>query len=331
MSRAVLWMKRLLYACASLALIGILVLSGFRVSASARENRSRKEAAPAAGKFVKAGDVEIYLQEAGGGAGAPVVFIHGTGAWSETWRDSMTALAAGGFRSIAIDLPPFGFSEKPAGGSYSLDAQAKRIVGVLDGLGIEKAILIGHSFGGGPTVEAALMNPGRIASLVLVDAALGLDAGPGESSMLQDVLLGVTPLRDAVAATTITNPMFTRRFLKMFLFRKDAATDARTAIYQRPFVVEGSTRAVSAWLPAFLSSKQAARSLDPKAYAALTMPVSLIWGAQDTVTPLSQAEHLKQLMPHAELSVLNDIGHIPQVEDPARFNEALLNFLTKHR
>jgi pimeloyl-ACP methyl ester carboxylesterase len=88
---------------------------------------------------------------------------------------------------------------------------------------------------------------------------------------------------------------------------------------------------VSSWLPEFLSSKQAAQSLDPNAYSRLTMPVSLIWGAQDTVTPLNQAERLKQIVPHAELSVLDGVGHIPQIEDPARFNAALLKFLMKRQ
>jgi len=331
MSRSVRWIKRILKIVASLAIIGILILSAFRFAASRRESRTSREAAPSTGRFVKAGDVEIYLQEAGSGSGAPVVFVHGTGAWSETWRDSINALTAAGFRTVAIDLPPFGFSEKPGNGSYSLEAQAKRIVGVLDALDLNKAILVGHSFGGGPTVEAALMRTDRIKSLVLVDAALGLEAQSSDAPAIQRVFLSVTPLRDAVAAATITNPMFTKTFLKMFLFKKDAATDTRVAIYQRPFVVEGSTKAVSAWLPSFLSSQQVARSLDPGSYANLTMPVSLIWGAQDTVTPLSQAEHLKQLIPHAELTVLHDIGHIPQVEDQARFNEALLNFLTEHK
>jgi pimeloyl-ACP methyl ester carboxylesterase len=331
MTRRFRWIRRILYTVAAVPIIVLLVLSGFRFAASLRESRSARDAAPAGGRFVKAADVEIYLQEAGDPKGVPVVFIHGTGAWSETWRDSMNALAAAGFRSVALDLPPFGFSQKPENGAYSLDAQAKRIVGVLDALEAEQAILVGHSFGGGPTVEAALVHTARVKALVLVDAALGLDAPSADTSALQRVVLGVTPLRNAVTAATITNPMFTRTFLRMFLFNKDAATGARVAIYQRPFVVNGSTQAVSAWLPSFLSSTQIAKSLDPTSYASLTMPVSLIWGAQDTVTPLGQAEHLKGLMPHAELSVLNGIGHIPQVEDPARFNETLVNFLRSHK
>jgi len=173
------------------------------------------------------------------------------------------------------------------------------------------------------------MSTARVKSLILVDAALALDAPSGDASLLQKFVLGVTPLRNAVTATTITNPIFTKTFLRAFLFKKDAATDGRVAIYQRPFVVSGTSKAVSSWLPEFLSTKQAAQSLDPGAYSKLMMPVSLIWGAEDTVTPLNQAERLKQIIPHAELSVLKGVGHIPQIEDPAGFNQTLVKFLRK--
>jgi pimeloyl-ACP methyl ester carboxylesterase len=325
------WLRRFSYAAVWLTLLIVVVLSAFRLAASAREDQTSHAAAPGNGKFVRAGDVEIHLQEAGDGSGEPVIFIHGTGAWSETWRDTMTAVAGAGFKSIAIDLPPFGFSERPSNASYSRADQARRIIGVLDALHIQQAILVGHSFGGGPTVEAALMRTERIKSLVLVDAALALDGRSTDTPLIQKMVLGLTPLRNAVSAATITNPLFTKTFLKTFLFKKEAATDERVAIYQRPFVVTGTSVAVSSWLPEFLSSKQAAQSLDPNAYSRLTMPVSLIWGAQDTVTPLNQAERLKQIVPHAELSVLDGVGHIPQIEDPARFNAALLKFLMKRQ
>ena len=172
-----------------------------------------------------------------------------------------------------------GFRSDPTNAGYSLPEQGKRILGVLDALGLKQAILVGHSFGGGPTVEAALMGTDRIKGLVLVDAALGLDAAPGDGPSIQKALMGVTPLRDALSAATITNPMLTKTFLRSFIFNKDAATDARVAIYQKPFIVEGSTKAISSWVPTFLSTNQVAKSLDPKAYAALRMPVSLIWGS----------------------------------------------------
>ena len=77
----------------------------------------------------------------------PVVLIHGTAAWSELWRATIDALAAAGFHVIALDLPPFGFSDRP--GDYTRERQAARIDGVLDQLGVAPAIIVGHSFGAG--------------------------------------------------------------------------------------------------------------------------------------------------------------------------------------
>jgi pimeloyl-ACP methyl ester carboxylesterase len=94
---------------------------------------------------VRASNAGIFVQESGPVSGRPVLLIHGTGAWSEIWRETIEPLSAAGFRTVAIDLPPFGYSEKPAAASaYSRENQARRIIGVLDALHIERAILVGH-------------------------------------------------------------------------------------------------------------------------------------------------------------------------------------------
>jgi len=71
----------------------------------------------------------------------------------------MAPLAEAGYRCIALDIPPFGYSERPSTPAYDNADQAKRIVALMDSLGIEHAILLGHSFGGGTTMEIALMIP----------------------------------------------------------------------------------------------------------------------------------------------------------------------------
>src|SRR5215212_2230207 len=92
----------------------------------------------------------------------------------------MGALAADGFRVVAMDVPPFGYSERLRGAeSYGREKQARRIVAVLDALGIGQVSLVGHSVGARPTIEAAAAIPSRVRSLVLVDPALGFAAeGP---------------------------------------------------------------------------------------------------------------------------------------------------------
>jgi hypothetical protein len=158
-----------------LAPLLVLVLTCFSVLALLRERSARTAAAPGTGRFVRADDVDVFLQESGPASGEPVLLIHGTGAWSEIWRETMTALAESGYRAIAIDVPPFGYSEKPRGpAAYRRERQARRILGVLDALGLRQAILVGHSVGARTTVEAALIAPDRVPRLILVDAGGGV-------------------------------------------------------------------------------------------------------------------------------------------------------------
>jgi len=264
-----------------------------------------------------------------GPVGAPVVvFVHGMGAWSELWRETLVATAGAGFRAVALDLPPFGYSERPAPDAFGRRHQARRILGVVDALGVEQAILVGHSFGGGPTMEAVLLAPQRVRALVLADAAIGLDATGGVGA-LPAAVLGLRPLRNAIVAATITNPMLTRRLISGFVANTAAVTDARISVVQAPMVHQGATDAFGFWLLDFVTSREVAVSQRPDAYRPLTLPTLIIWGALDTTTPLSQGQRLAQLISGAELAVMAGVGHMPQIEDPAQFNRLLLAFLRR--
>jgi pimeloyl-ACP methyl ester carboxylesterase len=323
MRRFLKWLGALL-GVAVLAVV--LVLVGFRWQAERREVQSAAQLAPGGGRLVQAADVMVFVQEAGPRDGPAVLFIHGTGAWSETWRDSMQTLARAGFHAIALDLPPFGFSQRPATARYGRQDQARRIIGVLDALGIERATLVGHSFGGGPTVEAAFLAPQRVEALVLVDVALGLGAAPSQPGLLQQALEW-QPVRDAVVATFLTNPLFTKRLLGMFIADAAHAKPERVLVYQRPLGVAGSTPAIGAWLPSLFKTETDAASARPAAYASLPMPVKIIWGSLDTITPQSQGEQLAALVPGAQLHLMPNVGHIPQIEDGPQFNALLLKLM----
>jgi pimeloyl-ACP methyl ester carboxylesterase len=316
---------------AALAVVAV-ALGWFRWEASRREVVQAETAAPAGGRYVKSTDVSIFVQETGPADGVPVLFVHGTGAWSEAWRGAMTAAAGVGARAIAIDLPPFGFSQRPADARYGKLEQGRRIVGVLEALDLKQVILVGHSFGGGPTTEAALLAPQRVRALVLVDAALSIganDANTPESSALVGGLLAVQPLRDSLVATFLTNPMFTRNLLEQFIDNPVHATNEWVALYQRPLVVTGTTAAVGSWLPELLVPSRVAASERPASYRGMKTPLFVIWGDRDRITPLDQGKRVAALVPGAQLTVLRGVGHIPQIEDSAAFNKALLAAIAK--
>lgn len=325
--RLVRWIVR---AAVALLAIATIVLAVMRWQATRRETHSAAASAPRGGRFVRAHDVDLFVQERGDPTRPAVVFVHGTGAWSETWLPAMDAVAAAGFHSVALDLPPFGYSQRPDPPRYDKREQGRRIAALLDAMALERPVLVGHSFGGGPTVEALMTASDRARALVLVDAALGIredGASPSSGSPISRGFLAVGPLRDAVVATFLTNPSFTRRLLQSFVADPAIATDARVSVYQRPLVVRGTTRAFGQWLPALLLPDPQARSEDPAQYARLRLPVAALWGDRDTVTPLDQGRRLVSLVPAARLVVLPGIGHIPQIEDADGFNRALVEVL----
>ena len=336
------------YALGALALAVVLLLAGFRVAAARRERVSRQETAPKTGRFVRAADVELFVQEEGPADGAPVVFVHGTGAWSEIWRGTMRVLAGAGYRAIALDMPPFGFSSRPASADYGDDAQARRILGALDALRLERATVVGHSFGGRPTMQATFLAPQRVERLVLVDAALDLTRGcagedargcavalrtsfsPRETTgpWLVRAALGAPPLRDAVVAATLSSPRMTGWLLSKLVSNREAAvTPARVAMLQRPFVVDGWTHGLGEWLAPFATTRTSSMATDRSRYATLTMPALVLWGARDSLTPMPQGEDLVRLIRGARWEVLPRAGHIPAIEDEPSFDAALLDFL----
>lgn len=325
------WLLRLLLVPLGVVL---LLFTGCWIASQSRESKSRAEAAGGSGRFLRAADVELHIQEAGPADGPTVVMIHGTGAWSEIWRETITALTAAGYRSVAIDLPPFGFSERPANANYGDEAQAARILGILEGLDLHGVTLVGHSFGARPTVTAALRALPRIRNLVLIDPALGIRSGDAMASVLPlplRAIVGTPILRDPLIAATLTNPILTKMLLRRLILDPADATDHQVELVQRQFAVDGTTHALGAWLRAFLSDAEAAPARDLATYRQLPIPTLLLWGAEDAITPLDQSTPVLDALPHASLVVLEKTGHIPMIENVAAVNAALLHFLSQQQ
>ncbi|MBX9651219.1 MAG: alpha/beta hydrolase [Xanthobacteraceae bacterium] len=313
------WSARGLLA---LLLLIVLVIVAFRLAASIRETRTRAELAPPTGHLVPTRSGSVFVQEKGPIDGIPVVLFHGTAAWSELWRHTSDAAAAAGYHVIALDLPPFGFSDRPGG--YTRADQAARINDVLGALKAAPAIIVGHSFGAGAATELAMRYPERARGLVLVDAALGLTAAPSDAPW------AIQPkwIREILVSLTITNPAATKTLLEMLIAKKERALPEFVAILQRPIAQRDSTSDIADWLYYFLGADRAAVSADRSAYARLKTPVAILWGDKDSITPVEQALDLRTLLPPpTSLNLLPGLGHIPQIEDPDAFNDALLKAL----
>ena len=120
--------------------------------------------------FTRVNGARIHYQEAGDENAPPLILIHGFISSNLVWSDVFLPLAGAGFRVIAPDLPGYGYSDKPSYAEYTIEAQARAVLGLLDRLGIEKATIVGASYGGAIAATLALDYPERVERLVLVGA-----------------------------------------------------------------------------------------------------------------------------------------------------------------
>lgn len=324
LGRLVLWL-------AGFALVSILIwVIGSGIAAKVRE--SDIPAPPPRGQLIPTRDGAIFAQIRGKDTAPPVLLVHGSVAWSGFWDNIAERLATDGFRTIAIDLPPFGYSDRSARHAYARADQAQRIADVVRGLNLRDTIIVGHSFGAGTVVESVMQNPSLFGGMILIAGALSLPA-TGEDYKPESKLIRWSLHQPFIAenlvTSIVTNPLPMRRLLASFLYNKAAATDEQVDILKRPYVRPGTTQAYAQWLPTLLLADPSALSAKPGNYANITVPTSLIWGDRDHVTPLAQGHELHRLISGSNFTVINDVGHIPHIEAPERLHFILLKELSR--
>lgn len=310
-----------------IAMLGVLglLLGGLRAAALLRETEGATDSAPANGMLVATHDATIHVSTWGPGEGRTLLFTHGMAAWGGLWRDTAERLAMEGYRVVAVDLPPFGFSERPA--DLSRTAQAARLADVIEALELDRPLVVGHSYGGGVAAELMLRRPDLLGGAVLVCPVLGLDGNAAAKSVPAPLRSDL--LAEVLVAATVTNPLATPMLVKRFMHRTDALTADHVTILQRPGRRRGSTEAMVAWLRAFLHGDPAALSRSPEAHRASDVPYALIWGTHDTVVLLAEGERLARLREPVAFTTLGEVGHMPQIEAPALFDQALLDALVR--
>lgn len=312
------WARRLPILFAALLLLPVGIALVFRVAAAFRETDT---AVPVGTSLVPTRLGTVAARIEGDHARPAILLVHGTAAWSGFWRDVSRHLRERGWRVIAVDLPPFGYSGRDPGGRYDRVSQAERLAVLLRRTGAGPTVVLGHSFGAGAATELAVRHPEQVRRLVLVDAALGpLDPGPGKSA--PERLLALGPVAQGVTAASVTNPLATGALLRSFMSRKAPAARWVETI-QQPMRRTGTTAAYAAWLPALFETDDGALSRRRAALAAIKPPVAIIWGETDTVTPLAQGQALAGITRARRFTVLKAVGHIPHVEAPREFTAAL--------
>jgi pimeloyl-ACP methyl ester carboxylesterase len=306
-------MLRAIVALFLFVLVLLLILRGFagwREAGATRPQGVSTFATPAGA---------VAARITGPADGPPIVLVHGTAAWSGFWQEVADHLAARGWRVVAIDLPPFGWSDRDPQNRYDRVAQAERLAAVVGALG-KPATVVGHSFGAGPATELALRHPDELRGLILVDAALGELDPAAESSVAETMRM--TPLAELATAASVTNPNALEPLLRSMIARKEQA-HRWVPVLRTPMMREGTTSAYAAWLPNLFAKQDGSLSRRTAELRKIKVPVALIWGDADTVTPLDQGKRIAELTRARSLQVLSGVGHIPHIEEPEGFRKAL--------
>jgi len=301
--------------------VAVVGLLGFRLAATLRESAVFADL-PAQGRLIETALGPIYVEELGPLYGPPILLVHGSVGWSRMWQPTQVALANAGYRAIAFDMPPMGYSFRDEAKDYNRVTQARRLLALVMALEI-KPVVVAHSFGAGAAAEAAMQDPAALAGLVVVSGAIGLSGPEGGAPPWP---LGNSFMRELAVSATVTNPLAMGPLLRQFLYRKEAATPEVIDMLLAPTRRPGTTAALADWLPSLLVPPVGALSTRPEGWTDLAVPVAFLWGDRDTATPLAQGQALADLT-GAPLSILPEVGHIPQIEDAPAFQAALIAIL----
>jgi 2-hydroxymuconate-semialdehyde hydrolase len=250
------------------------------------------------------------------GAGFPVLFIHGSGpgvsAWAN-WRLALPELAKN-YRVIAPDMVGFGFSERPAGITYDIATWVKQTIGLLDALGLEKAHIVGNSFGGAIALALAIQHPDRVARLVL----MGSVGVPFPISAGLDAVWGYEPSLDNM-----------KKLLDIFAYSRELVNDDLAELRYRASIRPGFQESFSAMFPAPRQRWVDAMTSREADIRALPHETLIIHGRDDKVIPLSNSLTLLEWIDRSQLHVFSRCGHWVQIEHAARFAQLLDNFFAE--
>lgn len=242
----------------------------------------------------------------------PLLLIHGFGASMFSFRHQIDEMAQSR-RVTAIDLPGFGYSDRPLDADLSHSAHVTRLISLMDRLGIERAVIVGHSMGGAIALRLAAEHPGRVAGLVLAGAAHPNQRPPSPLVRL------MRPLLPLVLATFVGTGRL-RAQLRRMVYDPAFITDEVAAGYIEPLRLRGTA--------ATLINQISSVSRDqPVAVQTITAPTLLLWGESDRVVPPPTGARLLADLPASRIEMISRAGHFLLEEQPQACNRAINAFL----
>ena len=304
----------------------VLVLVGpFLVPVGSVENtRPPQDLAGPDSIFLEINNLNVHLKRSGAGEPA-FILLHGFGASTFSWREVLDPLSADGM-VIAYDRPAFGLTERPinweGANPYTQESNIDLLIGLMDAMGIDQAILVGNSAGGTLATAFTLAHPERVQALIQVNAAI-YQTRP-DSPLLGWLLK--TPQMDHIG------PLITRRLAgeQGDAFIRSAWSDP-APVETNPEIIAGYRKPLMAdnWDRALWEHTKAARAPGlAERLGEIQVPTLVIAGADDQIVPLDNSLRLAEDIPGARLVVIENCGHLPQEECPGEFLAAINDFIT---
>lgn len=256
-----------------------------------------------------------------GGAGAPLLLIHGLGGNWTVWLENMPTLAQH-HRVLAVDLPGFGSSATPQDG-ISINGYADTVQRFCEALKLESVTIFGSSLGGWVAAELAQRESADLAGLVLVDAA-GIVPTRVERWKVLSIMEGAA--RMAPLAPRFRKSIASRQRLRALSLRYtvDSPADLAADLVFMALPEHAD--------PGFRPALTAARHSWSEAWcdrlSQISCPTLIVWGAHDSLLPLRHGREFERRIPGSQLAVIAGAGHLPMIERPAKFNRLALEFVS---
>lgn len=259
-----------------------------------------------------------YVDE---GQGEPILFVHGTPAWSFLYRHLISGLA-GEMRCVAPDHIGFGLSAKPPGWSYSVAAHAANLGALVDHLGLRDITLVVHDLGGPIGLSLALARPELVRRLVIFNTLLwpmtGDFAPPGLAKLFGGPIGRFLYLRQNISA---------RSLLPLVYADRSKLTPAIHRQYIAPFPQPDDRHGMFAFARLMAGGAAELAPLWERRAALVDKPALLIWGMKDAAFPPKFLARWRELLPHAEVLELPNVGHFAQEEAPEPALGAIRRFI----
>jgi pimeloyl-ACP methyl ester carboxylesterase len=314
-----LWLRSLLLIVAGALFFGAIgLVATWAPDVPVDELKARWARPPS--RFIAVNGLQVHVRDEGPHDDpAPIVLLHGTSASLHTWEGWAQALRTKR-RVIRFDLPGFGLTGSNAENDYSTDAYVTFLRAVMDSLDVQRFVLAGNSLGGQIAWAAAAAMPHRVERLILVDAG----GYPPESLTTPPSL----PLGFRIARTPGL------RLLMQYTLPRGIVESSLRKVYGDGSKVTPELVDLYFDMALRAGNRQALARRIEQGYTGnvallkdIKIPTLVLWGGKDRLLPLEAAQRFERDIPGAKLVVFDDLGHVPQEEDPVRTVAEVRRFL----